>query len=202
MGFITELWAAILLSAALAWIVQAIVWTVMPHRKKEWSGVPEQDRFLGEIRGHGLKPGYYMFPYTCDMQEMKSEEFARKMKEGPVGTLHIWRRRRPMGICMGLSFAFNLIASATIAYIAWNALEGRPGVDYLKVFQITGTTAFAAYVFALVPGGIWFGKPLRSMVYDIADGLVVALLTGGVFGWLWPTAANAAEAAGGMPLPG
>lgn len=202
MGFIAELWAAILLAAVVAWIVQAIVWTVMPHRNKEWSGVPEQDRFRGEIRAHGLTPGYYMIPYTRDSQEMKSEEFARKMKEGPVATLHVWRRRRPMGLCMGLSFAFNLIASATIAYIAWNALEGRPGVDYLKVFQITGTAAFVAYVFALVPGGIWFGKPLRSMVYDIADGLVVALLTGGVFGWLWPSAADAAEAASGLSLPG
>ena len=186
MDFITELWMPILVSAVVAWIVQAIIWTVMPHRKSEWSKVGDDTAFKAAIKGFNLKPGYYMFPWCDDPSKTKDEAFHKAMNEPPLGTMHLWAGRRPMGLCMGWSFVFNLVASASVAYIAWNALE-RPGVEYLKVYQITGATTFLAYTYALIPGGIWFGKPIKSVVFDIADGLVIALLTGGIFGWLWPS---------------
>ncbi|RMH26081.1 MAG: hypothetical protein D6693_07735 [Planctomycetota bacterium] len=201
MGFITELWIPILVSAVAAWIVQAIVWTVMPHRKKEWRKVGDDDAFKAAIRGFNLEPGYYMFPWCDDPSKAKDAEFHKKMNEPPLGTLHLWAGRRSMGACMAWSFVFNLAASVSVAYLAWEALE-RPGVDYLKVFQITGAAAFLAYTFALIPGGIWFGKPIKSMAYDVADGLAVALLTGGIFGWLWPAAQAATDAVpGAAPSP-
>lgn len=202
MDFLTELWAPIVLSAVIAWIVSAIIWTVAPHRKAEWSGVTDEERFLGTIRSMSLGAGYYMFPFCGDAAQMKDEAFKKRWNEGPIGVLHVWSHRRSMGACMIGSFVFNLVASVFIAYIAWNSLDGRAGLDYLKVFQITGATAFMAYSFALIPGGIWFGKPIRSMVYDVVEGLVIGLLTGGVFGWLWAYAAGAVDAAAGAAAPG
>ena len=56
----------------------------------------------------------------------------------------------------------------------------------MSVFRFVGTTAFAGYSLALLQSTIWWrrnwGMTLRSMF----DGLIYALLTAGVFGWLWP----------------
>lgn len=194
MEFFTQLWMPIVVSALVAWIISAIIWTAMPHRKKEWGGVTDEDDFRKAITSRKLKPGNYMFPY-CEPAEMKDEAHKNRMNTGPYGTLYIWTHRRGMGACMGGSFVFNLVASFFIAYIAWQALTGQADTAYLKVFQITGATAFLTYTFALIPGGIWFGKPVRSMVYDAIEGLVIALMIAGVFGWLWPRAAEAADAA-------
>ena len=67
----------------------------------------------------------------------------------------------------------------------WKAPTG-PGADYLKVFQIAGTTAWVAHSFGVIPDAIWFGRPWSNTIKDVVDGVVYGLLTAGVFGWLWP----------------
>jgi hypothetical protein len=37
----------------------------------------------------------------------------------------------------------------------------------------------------LVPDAVWFGRPWSAVGKQAVDALVYALLTGGVFGWLW-----------------
>jgi hypothetical protein len=51
---------------------------------------------------------------------------------------------------------------------------------------VAGTAAFLGYAAGAVPAAIWMGKPWRSAVKELADGLIYGLLTAGVFGWLWP----------------
>lgn len=187
MDFITYLWVPIVASAAAVWVLGAVIWMVMPHRKKEWRSVGDDERFQTTLRGFNLSPGYYMFPYCGGGEDMKSEKMQEMWKQGPVGTLHVWSGMRSMGACMGFSFIFNVVASTFVAYLAWNAFSNQASPNYLEVFQITATAAFMAYTFALIPGGIWFGKPIKSIMYDVVDGLVMGLVTGGVFGWLWPT---------------
>ena len=73
---------------------------------------------------------------------------------------------------------------------------GSPGNDYiiggeccgLKVFQITGTVAFAGYTLALWQMSIWYQRSWATTIRTTIDGLAYAALTGGVFGWLWPRA--------------
>lgn len=203
MDFLTQLWMPIVVSAVVAWIISAVIWTVMPYRHREWSGVADEDDFRKAITTRHLKPGYYMFPH-CTPAEMKDAAIKKRMSQGPFGILHIWTHRRGMAACMGGSFVFNIVTSVFVAYIAWHAMEGRADPAYLKVFQITGSAAFLAYAFALIPGGIWFGKPVRSMLYDVIEGLFIGLMIAGVFGWLWPRAADAVDAAAGAmgALPG
>ena len=56
----------------------------------------------------------------------------------------------------------------------------------MSVFRIAGTVAFAGYTLALWQNVIWFSKSTTTTTKSTFDGLVYALLTGGVFGWLWP----------------
>ncbi len=48
------------------------------------------------------------------------------------------------------------------------------------------TTAFIGYALAHAQRSIWFSQNWGTTARNIFDGLVYGLLTGGVFGWLWP----------------
>jgi len=54
------------------------------------------------------------------------------------------------------------------------------------VFRITSTVTFAGYALGLWQNRIWYSRDLGATVRASIDGLVYALLTGGLFGWLWP----------------
>ena len=43
-----------------------------------------------------------------------------------------------------------------------------------------------AYGFVGFQESIWFGLPGKVAFKHALDGLVYALLTAGIFGWLWP----------------
>jgi hypothetical protein len=81
-------------------------------------------------------------------------------------------------------FVYLLVVGVFAAYVAGLALGA--GADYLAVFRLTGTVAFAGYALALWQNWIWYSRSLGYTVRTTIDGLVYALLTGGVFGWLWP----------------
>ncbi len=89
-----------------------------------------------------------------------------------------------MGKNMALSFVYYIVIGVLVAYVAGRTLTA--GTDYLAVFRIAGTVAWLGYGWAVVPEGIWFGRPWSSVVLSLADALLYALLTAGVFGWLWP----------------
>ncbi len=195
MEFLTELWLPIVVSAAIVWIASAINWTAMPHRKAEWSDLPDEEAFLSLLKQGGFKPSNYMFP-CCKNQHEKGSD-TKKPADGPMGFLSIWPQRRSMGACMIGSFVLDVVIGVFVAYIAWLALQ--PGAEYMKVFQVVGALAFMAHTFATLGGGIWFGMSLKSMAYTVIEGLVYALLTAGAFAWLWPNIANAADALNAMP---
>ncbi len=54
------------------------------------------------------------------------------------------------------------------------------------VFRFAGTTAFLGYAAGEPIVSIWKGQPWGMTAKHVLDGLIYALLTGGVFGWLWP----------------
>ena len=63
---------------------------------------------------------------------------------------------------------------------------GGRATPYLTVFRIVGTVTFAGYALALAQYSIWYGRAWSITLKSMFDGLIYALLTGGVFGWLWP----------------
>ena len=70
------------------------------------------------------------------------------------------------------------------AYVAVRALS--VGAPYIQVFRFAGTTAFIAYSVALWQMSIWYRRAWSTTIKATVDGLIYALLTAGVFGWLWP----------------
>jgi len=81
-------------------------------------------------------------------------------------------------------FLYAVVIGIFAAYIAGRALP--PGSQYPQVFRFVGATAFLAYVVALWQMSIWYRRSWMTTFKVTVDGLIYALLTAGMFGWLWP----------------
>jgi hypothetical protein len=55
------------------------------------------------------------------------------------------------------------------------------------VFQFAGATAFFGFALALWQQTIWYSRSVVTTLKSTIDGLIYALVTAGVFAWLWPT---------------
>ncbi|MEE9463978.1 MAG: hypothetical protein V3W14_00205 [Candidatus Neomarinimicrobiota bacterium] len=182
---ITSLWLAVLLSAIIVWVASFIIWTVLPHHKNDYRGLPDEDAALAALRGQDLAPGQYDFPHLASRSDMKNPEVVEKFTQGPAGFLTVVPRGVPsMGKPMVLSLVYFILVSICVAYLAGRILPA--GTEYLTVFRVTGTTAWLAYGAAVVSDAIWFGRPWPSVIKTLADALIYGMLTAGVFGWLWP----------------
>ena len=121
------------------------------------------------------------------MKEMQSDEMMAKLKSGPVGFLTVLEPGPlNMGKSLGQCFLYTLVISIFVAYTA--TLAGIDGSDYMQVFRFASTVAFLGYALSHVQDSIWKGMQWSITCKFLFDGLIYALVTGGVFGWLWPAA--------------
>jgi len=181
---IGSLWLPILVSAALVFVVSSLVWMVLPHHKKDYRGLPDEGAVL-EALGDA-SPGMYDFPHMTSMEEMRTPEMQERFAKGPVGFFTVAPRGVPkLGKNLGSWFLFALFVSLIVAYVAGRTLPA--GSEYLRVFQITGTVAWAAYGFSHVTEAIWFARPWSLTFKQLLDALLYGLMTAGVFGAFWPS---------------
>jgi hypothetical protein len=180
---LTSLWLPILLSAIAVFVASALIWTVVQWHNSDWKKLPDEEAARRALKG--VAPGEYNLPHAADGKARQSPEWQEKFREGPAAMMVVL----PHGsMAMGKQFVqwilYCLIISLLVGYVAAATLPA--GTGYLKVFQVTGTTAFLAYAGGAAAGSIWFGHGWGRTVKDIIDGLVYGLLTAGFFGWLWP----------------
>ncbi len=178
-----SLWLPILVSTAIVFIAAFLFWQVLPHHRSDWVSVPNEEPLMQVLRNLNLARGQYVFPHAMTPEGAKDREAVAKAKEGPLGSLVIWS---PPNMTRSLVqyFVFCLAVSFMVAYVGYAAIPA--GVEDLHVFRVLGTTAVLAYAAAEIPHAIWFGRTWSSIWKSVIDGLVFGLLTGGVFGWLWP----------------
>jgi hypothetical protein len=185
MTSLSALWLPIILSAVIVFIASSIIHMVLRHHRNDYQRVPTEDQFIEDLRRADLPPGEYAVPHAATPKDMADPEYVGKMTRGPVAFLTVVPNGPPsLTKPLALWFLLSLIISLTAGYVAARALG--PGASYLDVFRFVGTTAFAAYVLGIWQQSIWFGRPWSTTVMSSVDGAVYALLTAGVFGWLWP----------------
>ena len=137
------------------------------------------------LRTLNIPPGDYSMPWAGSMEAMKSPAYTEKLKAGPIVLMTVVRGGDwGMGRSLVLWFLYTLLVSLFAAYVAGRALG--PDAEYLAVFRFAGTTAVAGYALALLQGSIWYRRSWRATGLSVFDGVVYALITAGVFGWLWP----------------
>lgn len=178
---IVDLWMPILVSAALVFVLSAMVWMVLPWHKSDFSPPRDEAALRGALSGHA--PGYYLLPYCTDPKALADPEMARKYEEGPQAYITVVPNGLPkMAPKLVQSFVYYLLVGVLCAYFVSRTVG--PDADYLEIFRIAGTTAFAAYGIAYVQDSIWFGRPWSLTAKSLLDGLLYGLVTGGAFGWL------------------
>lgn len=179
------LWQPILVSGLIVWIVSFLVWAVLPYHQSDYKELPDEDAAIAALRPQKLSPGQYNIPHLPSRNDLRKPEIIKKFHEGPAGFLTVMPRGMPAaGKSMMFALVYYLAVGFCVAYLASRTLGA--GADYLAVFRVTGTVAWLAYGAAVVPDAIWFGRPWSAVAKLLFDALVYALLTAGVFGWLWP----------------
>jgi hypothetical protein len=139
---------------------------------------------MDALRRFNIPPGDYMVPRPGGPADMRSKEFQDKFKRGPVFTATFMKSEMSMGPQLAQWFVFCLVVSLFAGYLASRSLP--PGVQYLRVSQIASTTAFLGYAMARWSDSIWYRRSIGTQLRSTIDGILYGLLTGGVFGWLWP----------------
>ena len=182
---ILSLWLPILLAAVFVFVVSSIIHMFLPYHRSDFQGVPDEGKVMDALRPFGIAPGDYHMPRAGSPEAMKSPEFQEKAAKGPVVFMTVLPNGMPaMGQSLMQWFVYCLLIGVFAAYVTGRAFG--PGTDYLVVFRFTGTVAFSAYAIALLQNSIWYKRNWPATLKSVFDGLIYALLTGGVFGWLWP----------------
>ena len=182
---LSAVWLPILLSAVIVFVASSIMHMVLAYHKSDYRKLPDEDRVTDALRSAGATPGrVYSFPYYS-FKEMKSAPVVEKLKRGPVGLLTVLPSGPPaMGRNLLQWFLYCIVIDIFAAYLASRTLA--PGTAYLEVFRIVGTAAFLGFGAAHAQESIWAGRSWIVTFKHIFDSLIFALLTAGVFGWLWP----------------
>lgn len=180
-----SLWLPILLSSVIVFLVSSIIHMASPWHQSDYPRVPNEDRVMDALRPLAIPPGDYMIPRPSSATDMRSPEFAEKMRKGPVMVLTVLPNGpTPMARNLVLWFLYSAVVGLLAAYVAGRALP--VGANYLRVFRFVGVTAFVGYSVALWQMPIWYRRAWSTTIKATVDGLIYALLTAGTFGWLWP----------------
>jgi hypothetical protein len=182
---LTELWMPLAAAAVLVFVASSIIHMVLPYHRADYKKLPNEDEVADAIRRGGAGPGFYCIPYCSNMKETATPEFQEKYRRGPVATVAKLPDGPPnMGKFLGLWFVQCVIVSLFAVYVTSRTLGA--GADYLMVFRVAGTVAFAGYGLGNITDSIWKGQPWSNTFRALFDALVYAGVTGGTCGWLWP----------------
>jgi len=182
---VVELWLPVLVSAALVFVVSGLVHMALGLHKNDYRKLPGEDAIRAAIGAQSVPPGQYMFPSANSMKEARTPEMIEKFNQGPVGIMTMLPNGVPsLGKGLFMWFIFSVVVSIFAGYVGTFALER--GAEYNTVFRVTGTVAILGYAFSQAHDSIWKGQRWSITMRFVLDGVVYGLVTGGVFGWLWP----------------
>jgi hypothetical protein len=177
------LWLPILLSAVLVFVASSVIHMVLRWHSKDFKKFAAEEAVMDALRPFSLAPGDYAAPFPDSMAHMSSPEFKAKQARGPSFSLTILANTS-IGRNLAKWFVYCVVVGLFAAYVASLVLPAD--AEYMTVFRLTSTVAFAGYALAIWQSWIWYARSLGATLRTTIDGLVYALLTGGTFAWLWP----------------
>jgi hypothetical protein len=182
---LVSLWLPILLSAVVVFLASSVIHMGPFWHRNDYPRMPREEEAMNALRPLAIPPGDYFIPRADGMKQMRSPEFKQKLTQGPVAVITVMPNGMfSMNRNLAQWFVFLIVVGTFAAYIAGRTLPA--GTSYLRVFQIVSATAFIGYSLALCELSIWYRRAWSLTLKSAFDGLIYGLLTGGVFGWLWP----------------
>lgn len=181
---LTSLWLPILLSAVIVFITSSVIHMALKYHKHDYDKSAKEDGILDALQG--VPPGEYFLPHMTGMESAKDPAIQAKLTRGPRAMVRVMSSSMSTAFRNSLIgwFIYSLVVGLFAAYLTSRA--HGPGTEYLEVFRFAATTAFLGYGLAIAQESIWFGRRWSNTLRAMLDALIYGLLTGGVFGWLWP----------------
>jgi len=184
---LAQLWLPILLAAVGIHIASAIIHMFLHFwHSADYHGFSNEEAVQSALGKGNPAPGIYMIPY-CKPEDMRKPETIEKFKKGPQAFLFV-RGATGMNMTKPLIqwFLFCLLVTLFSGYVAGAVLG--PGAAGTQVCRVVSTVAFMAFGFGIIPYGIWFGEPWKSIAKGLVDALIYGFIAGGVFAYFWPAA--------------
>jgi hypothetical protein len=181
---LASLWLPSLVSAVIVFLASWIVHMFLPLHRGDYEKLPNEDAVLDTFRSLNIPSGQYLAPYANSPAQMQQPEYLEKRKRGPTFFLTLATHEPGMGKSLGQWFLYLFVISLFVAVVAGHAYA--PGKPYPSVFKFVAVVAFMAYGLGHAHQSIWARQNWRTTAIYFLDGLIYALLTAGVFGWLWP----------------
>jgi hypothetical protein len=184
---VTSLWLPILLSAVVVFVASSIIHMFLPYHRNDLRRLPgdKEDAVLEALRRLSVTPGDYGAPHPGSAAGMNDPAFVAKRTKGPVAFMTIAPGGPPsMAANLVQWFLYSIVVSVFAAYVT--GLTLGPGADYMMAFRLASVTTFMGYALALPQHSIWYHRDWGTTIRSMIDGVIYGLLTGGVFGWLWP----------------
>jgi hypothetical protein len=174
-----------LLSAVAVFIVSSIIHMVLPWHKGDYRRLDQEDAVMDALRPFNIPAGDYMVPRPSGMADMRSPEFAEKLKRGPVVIMTTW----PSG-SMSMKnnligwFVFSFVIAFVAGHLAYGATHGS-NPDGRVIFHTVGLAAFLGFAGGLWQMSIWYHRSLGTTIRSTIDGLIYGAITGFIFCWMW-----------------
>ena len=184
MGLLLSLWAPILLSAVGVFIASSLIHMVLGYHKHDYAELPAEDAVMEALRKFNIPKGDYIAPHPRNPEYMKSAEYDEKAKKGPTFSMTVMSGGFEMGKRFAQWFVYAVAVAAFAAFLTIHVVA--PGASFRRVFYVVGLTTFASYGLALWPISIWYQRKWSTTLRANLDALIYAVLTGAIFGWLWP----------------
>ncbi|MBI3464857.1 MAG: hypothetical protein HY000_17650 [Planctomycetes bacterium] len=175
-----SLWLPIVLSAIALFFASFLSWMMLQIHKHDWRKLPAEDKLMDAVREMNAAPGNYMFPACETAAERSSPEHQKKWEQGPRGVVTLFGSFS-MGQNLALTFAYFLVVSFCIAYLASVALP--PSATFLAVFRFVSTAGLLTFLSAIVQHAIWFRC---RIVGHVIESVAYAAIIGVIFAGLWP----------------
>ena len=184
---LASLWLPILLSAVGVFVVSSIIHMASPWHANDYPPVPDEGRLRAALAPLSIPPGDYMVPRVSSRRELRDPAFLAKVNEGPNLILTVLPKgMTSMGRNLLMWFLYALVVSLFAGYVTSRALSSPGERTTAEVFRFAGTAAFLGYSVALWQMSIWYRRAWGTTIKASVDGLIYALVTGGIFVWLWP----------------
>jgi len=182
---VMSLWLPVLVSAVVVFFVSWLIHMFLKYHSNDFKKMPNEEAVMEALRKFNIPVGEYMVPRCDNMKQMKEPAFLDKLNKGPVFMMTVMPNGPfSMGKSLGAWFVYCAVVSVFAAYITGRAVPA--GSAYLEVFRFAGCVAFVGYTLALWQDAIWYKRTSSTVVKHTIDGLIYGLVTGGVFGWMWP----------------
>jgi hypothetical protein len=169
----------------LVFVASSLIHMVFKWHNAEYRKLGNEDAVRAAVRAGNPTPGQYVIPHCLDMKDMSTPEMQQKFVDGPIAFLTVRPSGAPrMGGALGQWFAFAVLVSVIIAYVAFKSLP--EGASFYQVCRVVGAMTLLAYGAGSMLQGIWMGKPWSSVAKDILDAVIYSVLMALTFAWLWP----------------